>query len=73
VVFVFSITGSGAAVADFTTALSTGNAGPNPAIAAAKFIDGPGGDKAYGAFVPGPGAAALALLALAGRSRRRRD
>ncbi|MHC4274830.1 MAG: hypothetical protein ACYSUR_14345, partial [Planctomycetota bacterium] len=73
---VFSFTMSApAGVKDFTTALSELNGGDIVALIAAKFVNGPGDDSAYGATVPTPGV--LALMGLAGavaaRPRRRRD
>ncbi len=72
VTFIFSIAGAGTEP-DFTTNFSTLPPGSIAAIAAAKFVMGPGDDSAFGAFVPAPGT--LALLGLAGvvgLGRRRR-
>jgi hypothetical protein len=61
--FTFDISGSGPFYAsDFTTEFSTIPPGDLPALAAAKFVDGPDMDSAYGAYVPEPGS--LSLLAL---------
>ncbi|MHC4716580.1 MAG: hypothetical protein ACYS5V_06400 [Planctomycetota bacterium] len=73
----FSFTMSFAAgVKDFTTACSVPDSGDFcAALIAAKFVNGPGDDSAYGATVPTPGV--LALMAMAGvvaaRPRRRRE
>lgn len=46
---------------DFTTQFSNIPPGSHPAIAAAKFVNGPGDDSAFGAVVPEP--TTIALLA----------
>jgi hypothetical protein len=63
-------------VKDFTTALSAMDPpGAMPMYIAAKFVNGPGDDSAYGGTIPTPGV--LALMAMAGvvaaRPKRRRD
>jgi hypothetical protein len=63
-------------VKDFTTVFSAEDPpGAMPMYIAAKFVNGPGDDSAYGGTIPTPGV--LALMAVAGvvaaRSRRRRD
>jgi len=63
-------------VKDFTTAFSAMDPpGATPMLIAAKFVNGPGDDSAYGGTVPTPGV--LALMAVAGlvaaRPKRRRD
>jgi hypothetical protein len=73
--FIFDVIG-GADVKDFTTAFSDLDPpGAMPALIAAKFVNGPNDDSAYGATVPTPGV--LAMMAVAGvvasRPRRRRD
>jgi hypothetical protein len=62
-------------VKDFTTAFSAEDPmGAMPAIIAAKFVNGPGDDSAFGATVPTPGVLALMGVAavVASRPRRRR-
>lgn len=49
---------------DFTSDLSRVPPGDTPAIAAAKFVNGPHDDSAFGAVVPEPGTAALSLVGL---------
>ncbi len=72
VTFIFTIAGAGTDV-DFTTNFSTLPPGGMAAIAAGKFVMGPGDDSAYGAFVPAPGVlAVLGVAGLLGRRRRRR-
>jgi hypothetical protein len=67
-VFEFLFTGD-ATASDFTGAMSEGG---NSMVAAAKFVNGPGDDSAYGAALPAPGAALALLLGLGIRGRRRR-
>ena len=73
VVFTFTITGT-ADKNGFIKALSIPTGGGDGWIVAAKFVNGPGDDSAFGAAVPTPGV--LALLGAAGlfggRRRRRR-
>jgi len=73
--FGFDILGTGPFLdTDFTTEFSSVPPGDTPALAAAKFINGPGDDSAYGAVVPEPTTALLTLLGGATLlwSRRRR-
>ena len=71
-VFDFTFDSGTAAKGDFTTNLSVIPPGATPALAAAKFIQGPGDDSAFGATVPAPGVLGLlGLAALAGPRRRR--
>jgi len=65
VVFVFSVN-AGLVDADFTTTLSSIPPGETPALAAAKFVNGPGDASGFGATVPEPGVAALIGLGLLG-------
>lgn len=69
--FVFNILGSGVA-SDFISSLSSIPPGDRPAFAAAKFVGGPGDDSAFGAVIPAPGTAGVAILAAIGATRRRR-
>jgi hypothetical protein len=63
--FVFDIVGTGPFSAlGFAREWSTIPPGDTPALAAAKFVHGPGDDSAYGAAVPAPGAALLGLIGL---------
>ncbi len=74
-VFTFDILGTGAFFdTDFTTELSQQFDNDMLMFAAAKFIQGPGDDSAFGASVPEPGVMALLALAgaLGGRRRRRK-
>jgi hypothetical protein len=77
--FGFDIVHDGEDVAanDFTTELSSIPPGGRPAIAAAKFIQGPGDDSGYGAYIPLPpalpmGIAGLLGVAVLGRRKRAR-
>ena len=78
VAFVFTITGTGPFdMADFAAEFSTVPPGDTPAIAAAKFVRGPGDDSAFGSHVPEPATATLlglglGLLGLGARRRPRR-
>jgi hypothetical protein len=68
----FDIQGTGPfSNADFATALSTTGAGETPALAAALFVNGPGGDTAYGVAIPEP-TAALAFVGFGLAALRRR-
>ena len=72
--FVFNILGTAPFFdTDFTSDLSTIPPGDMPSFGAAKFVEGPGDDSAYGATAPEP--ATLVLLALGSltllRTRRR--
>lgn len=72
VVFVLDISGGCAATlsctsSDFASALSSGGY-----LAAAKFVNGPGDDSAFGAVIPEPSTAALLALGLVGIAARRR-
>ncbi len=58
--------------ADFTTQLSSVPPGSHEAIAAAKFVSGPGDDSAFGAVIPEPATGLLMLTAIALLSGRRR-
>lgn len=72
-VFTLGIAGSGFYVdSDFTTKFSTIPPGSNPALAAAKFVSGPGDDSAFGAIVPEPATGLLMLSAIAMLGARRR-
>ena len=72
VAFTFTITGL-ADKGDFVTEFSQYVEGQLVAIAAAKFVAGPGDDSAFGAFIPAPGTLVLLGLAgLLGLRRRRR-
>lgn len=59
--FTLTVDGSGAAALDFHSDLSTIPTGNTPVVLAAKFVNGPGDDSAFGA-VPEP--ATIAILAL---------
>ncbi len=69
--FVFTILGSGVA-SDFVSTMSSVPPGDRPAFAAAKFVGGPGDDSAFGAVIPAPGSAGVALFAAISATRRRR-
>lgn len=59
VTFELAISGTGPfAASDFTMEFSTIPPGDTPAIAAAKFVNGPGDDSAFGATTTGSGAGA---------------
>jgi hypothetical protein len=73
--FGFDIDGDTVTADDFTTELSTIPPGGRPAYAAAKFIQGPGDDSGYGAYIPLPpalpmGIAGLLGVAVLGRRKR---
>ncbi len=74
--FIFDIEGAGPFHdLDFTTDFSVIPPGSTPSIAAAKFVNGPGDDSAFGAVVAEPGTALLISIGLGvigWRSRRRR-
>ena len=71
--FTFGIVGDGFYTdADFTTQLSSIPPGSHPAIAAAKFVSGPGDDSAFGAVIPEPATGLLMLSAIAMLTGRRR-
>ncbi len=71
--FTLGIAGSGFYTdADFTTQLSSVPPGSHEAIAAAKFVSGPGDDSAFGAVIPEPATGLLMLTAIALLSGRRR-
>jgi hypothetical protein len=73
--FMFTIFG-GADAEDFATSFSVPSSPEGiSVIIAAKFVNGPGDDSAFGAAVPAPGVLALIGVAgvIAGRPRRRRD
>ncbi|UCF34918.1 MAG: PEP-CTERM sorting domain-containing protein [Phycisphaerales bacterium] len=71
--FTFDISGGGPFYAsDFTSDFSTIPPGDMPALAAAKFVDGPDMDSAYGAYVPEPGSLSLLALGLTLFTFRRR-
>ena len=72
--FIFSVSAGGPfAGSDFTTELSEVLAGGMPAVAAAEFVQGPGGAAGYGAFhTPEPSTALLLAAGLAGLAARRR-
>lgn len=73
--FVFSFVGVGITENDFVLELSdvSGDPGNMPMFAAAKFVQGPNDDSAFGA-VPEPGVLALlAIAGLVGARRRRRS
>ena len=73
-VFVLSISGTGPfSETDFTTQLSTLPTGDTPSVVSAKFVQGPGGDSAFGAtnvVVPEPALSALMAGALLAAGRR---
>jgi len=70
-VFTLDISGTGPfSEADFTTEFSVPPPGEIAALAAAKFVAGPNGDSAFGAFVPEPATLVL-LLPLVGMLCRR--
>ncbi|MHC4826020.1 MAG: hypothetical protein ACYTEY_05620 [Planctomycetota bacterium] len=74
-VFMFTIFG-GADAKDFATSFSfQENPDGISGIIAAKFVNGPGDDSAFGTTVPAPGVLALIGVAgvIAARPRRRRD
>ncbi len=61
--FVFEVIGSGPFVeTDFTAEFSEVPPGENPALAAAKFVNGTSDDSAFGAVIPEPGTALLTLI-----------
>lgn len=61
--FIFDILGSDPFQETyFTSDFSTIPPGSNPAIAAAKFVRGPGDDSAFGAMVPEPSTLSLLLI-----------
>lgn len=73
-IFTFEVIGSGPfAETDFTTEFSEVPPGENPALAAAKFVNGSNDDSAFGAVIPEPGSALLTLIGVGafGRIRQR--
>ena len=73
--FTFDVLGTGPfADTDFTTGFSRIPPGDMPALAAAKFVNGPNDDSAFGAVVPEPTTTVLTLIGVAmiGAVRRRR-
>ena len=61
--FTFHIEGiSQVADTNFTSEFSEVPPGEHQVIAAAKFVNGPGDDSAYGAIIPEPGTAVLVLI-----------
>jgi hypothetical protein len=75
VAFVFAFTGTNVDQTDFVTEFSTNPPGDTPALAAAKFVRGPGDDSAFGAVVPEPTAGLLLAIGASGllAYRRRRS
>lgn len=69
--FVFTIHGAGVAE-DFMSSHSSIPPGNMPGIVAAKFVQGPGDDGAFGAHVPAPSGIVALLLGVAPALRRRR-
>ena len=62
-IFTFEVTASGPfAETDFTTEFSEVPPGDNPALAAAKFVNGTSDDSAFGAVIPEPGSALFAMI-----------
>lgn len=71
--FVMDIAGTGPFYSwQFSTELSAPYAGEIQAAGAAKFVDGPSGDSAFGATIPEPGTFSLLVLAGLGLTVRRR-
>jgi hypothetical protein len=73
VAFVFTITGTGPYVdTDFIELSQLDGGGDIVTYGAAKFVNGPGDDSAYGAYVPEPGTLSLLFLGGFAFARRRR-
>jgi hypothetical protein len=71
--FVFAIDhDSDVTAGDFVTEFSTVPPGAHEAIIAAKFIQGPGDDSAYGAYIPLPPALPMGIAGLVGVAALRR-
>lgn len=71
--FTFDIVAGGPCVeTDFTADFSQIPPGEHPVLAAAKFMNGPNGDSAFGAVTPEPHTALLILMGMGLLSRRRR-
>jgi|GEM_PF-1385759 len=69
--FIFDMSGTGPFLDTyFTTIHSTIPPGDTPSLVAAKFVEGPGDDSAYGATAPEP--AALSLLLISGATMLKR-
>ena len=76
--FVFELTIAGVGtfdMSDFAIELSQAPPGDTTALVAAKFVNGPGDDSAFGATIPEPGTFAMLGLGILGLGviGRRRD